>query len=281
MPELPEIEHVVATLRSSVCGDMIDRVTILRPALIRPLKPARFRACLCRRTIERVRRRGKFILLELSGGWTVLMHLRMTGGFVYGDIQRSWPKTTRLVFHLRSGRQLGFTDTRNLGSVSLVQQNELDQIKQLRQLGVEPLAPNFTADRLRLLLRSSGRSVKEFLMDQTKVVGLGNIYAAEVLHRAGISPVCPARSVARSRERSTRLHRCIVATLQEAIRTQAAGPPLHMALIGEPAASDRPRYDVVFQVYNREHQPCFTCGQRIRRLVQSGRSTYYCPRCQT
>ncbi|MCS6804180.1 MAG: bifunctional DNA-formamidopyrimidine glycosylase/DNA-(apurinic or apyrimidinic site) lyase [Acidobacteriota bacterium] len=281
MPELPEIEHVVETLRRYVCGDVIERVSILRPALIRPLSPARFRACVCRRTIEHIRRRGKFILMDLSGGSSLLIHLRMTGGFAYGDPRLRWPKTTRLIFHLRSGRQLGFTDTRNLGTLAVVQRNDVDQIEPLDKLGVEPLAPDFTADCLKTLLRSSGRSIKEFLLDQTKVVGLGNIYAAEVLHRAGLSPIRSARSVARSAGRLVRLHQCIVETLREALHAQAAGQPLHLELIGEPAAMNQPRCDVVFQVYNREGQPCFTCGQSIRRLVQSGRSTYYCPRCQT
>jgi formamidopyrimidine-DNA glycosylase len=280
MPELPEVEHVVQTLRRCVRGDAIQSVSILRPQLIKPLTVASFRARLRGRTIEEVRRRAKFILIDLSGEWTLLMHLRMTGGFVYGDPDHEWPATTRLVFHLHSGHLLGFTDTRNLGTVKLAQRRELDHLQELRQLGLEPLEPDFTADRLRNLLRGRRRSIKEFLLDQTNVVGLGNIYAAEALHRAGINPTLPAYDVARSKQRSARLHRCIVEILQEAICAQAAGRPLHIDFIGETAFGDRSREDIVFHVYDREGEPCFTCGQPIRRIVQGGRSTYFCPRCQ-
>jgi formamidopyrimidine-DNA glycosylase len=164
--------------------------------------------------------------------------------------------------------------------VKLAQRRELDHLQELRQLGLEPLEPDFTAERLRNLLRGRRRSIKEFLLDQTNVVGLGNIYAAEALHRAGVNPTLPAAVIARSKQRSARLHRCIVEILQEAIRAQVAGRPLHIDFIGETVFGDRSREDIVFYVYDREDEPCFTCGQPIRRIVQGGRSTYFCPRCQ-
>jgi len=240
-----------------------------------------FRARLRSRRIEDVRRRAKFILIDVTGERTLLVHLRMTGGFVYAGPEFELPETTRLVFHLQSGHRLGFTDRRNLGVVKLVRTQELDRLKELQQLGCEPLQPEFTVEQFRDLLDGSRRSIKEFLLDQTKVAGLGNIYAAEALHRASISPRHPATAIATSRKRLASLHRSIIETLQEAVQSQQSGVPLHMDFIGDPAPNgDQPRSDIVFRVYDREGDPCFTCGARIKRIKQGGRSSYYCPRCQ-
>lgn len=281
MPELPEVEHVVQTLRQRVCGDVIGDVSVRRPPLVRPMSVHSFRAQLRSRRIEDVRRRAKFILIDVTGEWTLLVHLRMTGGFVYAEPEVELPETTRLVFHLQSGRRLGFTDRRNLGIVKLVRTRQLGRLKELQQLGCEPLQPEFTVERFRSLLDGSRRSIKEFLLDQTKVVGLGNIYAAEALHRAHLSPKQPATAIAGSRKRLASLHRSVIETLQEAIQSQQSGVPLHMDFIGDNVPNGyEPRSGMIFQVYDREGEPCFTCGARIKRIRQGGRSTYYCPRCQ-
>jgi formamidopyrimidine-DNA glycosylase len=281
MPELPEVEHVVQTLRQRVCGEVIGDVSVRRPPLVRPMSVNSFRARLRSRRIEDVRRRAKFILIDVTGERTLLVHLRMTGGFVYAEPEFELPETTRLVFHLQSGYALGFTDRRNLGIVRLVHRRELNRLKELQQLGLEPLQPEFTVERFRDLLDGSRRSIKEFLLDQTKVVGLGNIYAAEALHRASISPRHQVVVIARSRKRLASLHRSIIETLQEAVQSQRSGVPLHMDFIGDKVSNGyEPRSDMRFRVYDREGEPCFTCGAQIKRIRQGGRSTYYCPRCQ-
>jgi formamidopyrimidine-DNA glycosylase len=281
MPELPEVEHVVHTLRHWVRGDVIRDVSVRRPQLVSPLSVASFRARVRARRIEDIRRRAKFILIDLTGERTLLVHLRMTGSFVYADPDYEVPKTARLVFHLQSGHTLGFADQRNLGIMRLIRRQELSQLKELQQLGLEPLELEFTVERLGEALQHSRRSIKEFLLDQTRVVGLGNIYAAEVLHRAGINPTQPAAAIARSNKRLVALHRCIVGTLQEAIRCQQSGAPRHLDLIGDNVSDGhQSRSDIVFRVYDREGEPCFACGAQIKRIKQGGRSTYYCPRCQ-
>ncbi len=280
MPELPEVEHVVQTLRRCVRGDVIRDVSVLRPQLVSPLSVASFRARLRARHIQEVRRRAKFILIDLSGERALVVHLRMTGGFVYGDLDFEMPATTRLVFHLQSGHVLGFTDRRNLGVVKLVSSRELSQLKDLQQLGLEPFDPAFTVEQFKNLLSRSQRSIKEFLLDQTKVVGLGNIYAAEALYRAGIHPTRPAATLVRSRKRLAALHRCVIGTLQEAVQAQIAGVPLHMDFMGEAVYRYQSRSDIEFYVYDREGESCFRCRARIKRIRQGGRSTYFCPRCQ-
>jgi len=281
MPELPEVEHVVRTLRQLLCGDEILDVRVQRAPLIRPMTVAAFRAGVRGRRVEDVRRRAKFILIDLAGGRTILAHLRMTGGFVYADPEYELPATTRLVFHLQGGHKLGFTDGRNLGIVKLVRRRELNGLKELQQLGLEPLQAEFTVERLGELLGGRGRSIKEFLLDQTKIVGLGNIYVAEALHRAGVNPRQQGAAIARSRKRLASLHRSIIATLQEAVQAQQLGLPLHMDFIGDTVPNGyEARRDIRFRVYDREGEPCFTCGTRIKRIKQGGRSSYYCPRCQ-
>lgn len=282
MPELPEVEHVVQALRRYICGNVIRDVSVRRPPLVRPLSVNSFRARLRGRRIEEVRRRAKFILIDLTGERTLLVHLRLTGGFAYAEPGFELPETTRLVFHLQSGHALGFTDRRNLGIVKLLRRREVNRLKDLQRLGLEPLQPGFSVERLRDLLDGSRRSIKEFLLDQTKVVGLGNIYAAEVLHRAGINPRHPATAIARSRKRLAALHQSILGTLPEAVQSQLSGVPLHMTFIGDHIPDgDNLRSEIGFRVYGREGEPCLTCGTLIKRIRQGGRSTYYCPGCQT
>jgi len=281
MPELPEVEHVVRTLRQLLCGDEILDVRVQRAPLIRPMTVAAFRAGVRGRRVEDVRRRAKFILIDLAGGRTILAHLRMTGGFVFAEPAVEPPENSRVVFYLKSGYKLGFTDTRNLGTMKLVRAKELGRLKELQPLGIEPLEPEFTPERLSELLGGSRRSIKEFLLDQTKIAGVGNIYAAEALHRAGISPRRRAATVAKSRERRAALHQSIVETLREAVEIQQTGIPLHLDLLGENIPNGYgPRTEEVFRVYDREGQPCDTCGAPIRRIKQGGRSTYFCARCQ-
>jgi formamidopyrimidine-DNA glycosylase len=164
--------------------------------------------------------------------------------------------------------------------VKLVRSRELSQLKELTQLGLEPLQSEFTIERLRDLLKGSRRSIKEFLLDQTKVVGLGNIYAAEALHRAGINPTQQATKIAQSRKRLVSLHQNMVETLQAAVRSQQSRIPLHMDFIGDFPNGNEARSDILFRVYDREGEACFICGAGIKRIKQGGRSTYFCPRCQ-
>jgi formamidopyrimidine-DNA glycosylase len=232
------------------------------------------------RQIVGVQRRGKFILLGLTGHKTLLVHLRMTGGFAYIGPNHQHPTTTRLTLYFCDGHRLAYTDRRNLGVLRLVETSGSGLLRQTKPLGIEPLHEEFTVGKLGDLLHHSRRSIKEFLLDQTKVVGLGNIYVAEVLHRAEIDPKRRANEIGRNRDQVRALHGGIIVTLREAIETQSATAPLHFDLIGVDHPNSRSIRIERFRVYDREGEPCLTCGIAIRRIKQGGRSTYYCPHCQ-
>lgn len=279
MPELPEVDHVVLLLNRTVVGKEIADVTLLRHDLMKNVGPRVVAGRLRGRVIEQAKRRGKFILIHFSQGWTLLVHLRMTGGFAYGQAHSPLPRYTRAMFTFTDGSRLVYEDQRNLGVMRLVRTERLSRLRELSQLGPEPLGLDFTPTVLADALGVSRRRIKEVLLDQRVVVGLGNIYAAEALYRAGIRPTRRAYEVARSPHRIRALYQAVRETLEQAItaRTETA---LHFTFLDAPP---RPSSEITgerFLVYGREGEPCACCGARIRRLRQGGRSTYYCPQCQ-
>lgn len=275
MPELPEVEMVARHLRALIAGRTIVKAQLLRPGLAPETSPRQFAAWLKNARVEDVSRRGKHILAHLSNGRTWITHLRMTGRFVYGGPDLEPPPHTHATFWLDSGQKLLFADQRHFGMMLVVRRDELEAVSHLRKLAPEPFDAAFTAAYLHEKLKGSKQAIKLFLLDQTRVVGLGNIYAAEALHRAGISPQLPANQL--SKPRTEVLHREILGVLTEAIdagSTLETDPREVYGRYGDGA------YEDSWLVYEREGQPCLTCGAVIRRLAQGGRSTYFCPRCQ-
>jgi formamidopyrimidine-DNA glycosylase len=275
MPELPEVEMVVRHLRALISGRTITKAQLLRAALAPENPPRQFARWLKGARVEEVTRRGKHILAHLSNGRTWITHLRMTGRFVYGGPDDEPPPHTHAVFWMDEGRKLMFADQRHFGMMMVVQRGELENVSHLSKLAPEPFDDAFTAAYLHDTLKRSKQAIKLFLLDQTRVVGLGNIYAAEALHRARISPRLVASKL--SRPRAEILYREIVSVLNEAIEagsTLETDPREVYGRYGDGA------YEASWHVYEREGLPCLTCGAAIRRLAQGGRSTYYCPRCQ-
>jgi len=274
MPELPEVEHVVRALRRAVTGRRIVAAELKLARLAGEVSPRQFARRLRGARIERIRRRGKYILIDLDGARVLAVHLRMTGKFVCLPLESPLPKHAHAIFYLDNERRLVFCDQRQFGKLLLVPTGDLENIPQLSLLAPEPLSKHFTVDYLRDTLSRSRRSIKELLLDQTRVLGLGNIYASEALFLARINPRTPAREI--GRQRAGRLHDAIRTTLRDAI---AGGSTLRIDLDEEDSSyigsSER-----FWRVYEREGEPCVNCGTKIRRLVQGGRSTYYCPKCQ-
>ncbi|MCC7236835.1 MAG: bifunctional DNA-formamidopyrimidine glycosylase/DNA-(apurinic or apyrimidinic site) lyase [Bryobacterales bacterium] len=263
MPELPEVEAVVRRLREQVVGARITAVEAHRCAAAGVARRA------VGRSIAGVERRGKHILVNLSDGWTLHVHLRMTGHLhAIPDWRLSAP-SARVVIALHEGSGIVYEDPRAFGRLEMRLTSEL-RAELESTLGVEPLCPEFTPDRLLALARASRQPVKTFLLDQRRLAGLGNIYAAEALFAAGIDPRRQACRLAAPR--LTRLHQEIVRVLHDAVESAriAYGPP--------GGFSEGETFNC--QVYDREGQPCFTCGKKIRRLRQAGRSTYLCTSCQ-
>jgi formamidopyrimidine-DNA glycosylase len=199
----------------------------------------------------------------------------MTGRFLYLAADEPPGPHTHALFWLDNGCKLLFTDQRHFAMMMIVRRQELQDAPPLKALAPEPFSEEFTDDFLYLTLRRSRQPIKLVLLDQTRVVGLGNIYAAEALHRARVNPRLPANRL--SRVRASLLRREIVRVLEEAI---AAGSTLNTDPRDPNASYVGGAYEQNWRVYGREGQPCFTCLTPIRRFTQGARSTYYCPNCQ-
>lgn len=274
MPELPEVEHVVRALRRAILGRRILAAELKLPRLLLDSSPASFKRKLRGARIDDVRRRGKYILIELDSSYVLLVHLRMTGKFLCVDADQPLPPYPHAVFYLDDDRRLVYCDMRQFGRMRLLRARALGELPQIQTLAPEPLTDNFTFSYFLETLSRSRRSLKQLLLDQTKILGLGNIYAGEALFLARISPLKAANSL--SRQRALKLHQAIRAVLNDAI---AAGSTLRIDLTDRNGSyiGSTERF---WRVYEREGEACLNCGTRIRRVVQGGRSTYFCPKCQ-
>ena len=270
MPELPEVEHVVRALSPVVVGRRIVAAELnlkrIAPELSRPAFNRQLRNSL----ITSVGRRGKYILFQLESGHVLSTHLRMTGKFVSITTDESLPPYAHVVFYLDDDRRLVFCDMRQFGRMRIFSKPP----KELASLAPEPLSDDFTEEYFLDTLARSRRPLKHLLLDQTRVLGLGNIYAVEALFLAGVNPMKAANEL--SKPRARKLYQAIRDVLQEAID---AGTTLRIDL-ADGNASYIGTTERFWRVYEREGEPCVRCGTKIRRIVQGGRSTYYCPRCQ-
>jgi len=276
MPELPEVELVARSLDTLVRGRRVLAAELLRPGLAPGSTPEEFARALRNKNIEGVTRRGKHILFNLEGSLVLIVHLRMTGRFLLLPEDRELPKHTHAVFYLGDGRRLAFNDQRHFGFMKLCEADGLERTKELRALAPEPFSEFFDDEYLRSVLARSRRTLKETLLDQKKVTGLGNIYAAEVLFRARANPLAVAAEF--SRRRVPALRRAILEVLAESI---ALGSTMNVDPENIDGSYYGGAYEGRWRVYDREGESCVRCRRaRVRRVVQSGRSTYFCPRCQ-
>jgi formamidopyrimidine-DNA glycosylase len=279
VPELPEVETIVRRLRPRLRGRTVVGADVRRANAVRGA-PRRFERAVTGATIESVERRGKFLVFRLADGRVWWSHLRMSGHWRIERPRRRRATApddayARAVFDLDDGSRLVFVDVRTLGEMEIV--SARTWARREAAMGVEPLGPAFTAEALAERLAASRRPVKEFLLDQTKVAGIGNIYAVEALWRARISPRRRARHVGPVRAR--RLHAAIVEVLREAVGK--AGTTLGETALDYVDSEGAPGGFAEFlAVYDREGEPCFRCRTPVRRIVQGQRSTYYCPTCQ-
>ena len=268
MPELPEVETTVRGLERVLLGQRIARIEPRRPDLRRPFPPDLGQR-LTGAAVTRLGRRGKYGLIETDRGDTLVFHLGMSGKWRV-DPDALGPHD-HLLIETDGGRRLALNDPRRFGSVDLVETKQLDRWPAIAALGVEPTEIG-SADLHR---RFRGRSapIKSLLLDQRIVAGLGNIYACEALHRAGISPRRAAGRLSKARvERLVEATRDVIA---EAI--DAGGSTLRDYARPD---GELGYFAARFRVYDREGMPCAACGASVRRIVQGGRSTFYCARCQ-
>jgi formamidopyrimidine-DNA glycosylase len=284
VPELPEVEIVRRGLAAVMEGARFTAVETRRPDLRFPL-PQGFVRRLVGARVERLDRRGKYLVATLSTGEALIMHLGMSGRFTVrgkGDRRPGAsapdvdPRHDHILFDMK-GRaavsRISYNDPRRFGFMDLAPASSIDACKHFAGMGPEPLSPAFTAGALNAALSKRAAPVKAALLDQGVVAGVGNIYACEALFRARISPKRSGRSVAGAR--GARLYSALKEVLAEAI--DAGGSSLK-----DFAASDGELgyFQHRFRVYDREGKPCLACANPVRRLIQSGRSTFFCPACQ-
>lgn len=267
MPELPEVETVVRRLRKPATGRTIVAAHIDRPQTTKPASPRLVAQKLTGQKIKAVERRAKNVLLRFADGMTLRIHFRMTGNLWIAD-PKDRPSSVRAWFTLDDGKEIVYVDSRLLGHMELLSPEQFEKFS--ASIGVEPLSPEFTREWLAKKASRSRKPAKLFLMDQTIIAGLGNIWAAEALFAARISPLRAMNSL--SRRNINVLHDAIVEILNGAVKSAYR----KYTAPGETSESDG--FEVA--VYNREGQPCLRCRRRVKRIPQGGRSTYFCSGCQ-
>jgi len=273
MPELPEVETVAQGLRASLVGRTVVGVEVRWTRSVVPPHPAAFarRLVLMGQAITDVGRRGKWVVIGLSGGDTLLVHLRMTGRLVLESGEAPAGRHTRVLFFLDNGQRLRFSDQRKFGRIMLTSEPQ----EVLGDLGPEPLGDDFTAARLRDMLAHRRGRIKPLLLNQRFLAGLGNIYTDEALWRAGVHPLRRADSL--SPIEVQRLHQAIRSVLRAAIASGGTTLPdaAYQRADGRPG-----EFASRLAIYGRAGQPCPRCGTTIERIKVSQRGTCYCPRCQ-
>jgi formamidopyrimidine-DNA glycosylase len=287
MPELPEVETVCRQLEPELEGRRIERLEVLDARWCRPMASKALERAVKGATIQGLGRRGKYLLLALEGARTLVMHLRMTGNLVlvegeskldpsegrrlYEAERSTSERHLRARFSLDDGREVWFTDPRRFGEAFLIDNADLDE--RFAKLGVEPLSADFTPEALGEMAAGRTAPLKSFLLDQSGVAGVGNIYADEALFRARLHPLSPAGSM--KPEHQEALRDAVIAALEAGIDGGGASIDDYRDGRGEKGTMQDE-----FLVHTREGESCPRCDTEIVRIVVSGRSTYYCPSCQ-
>ena len=281
MPELPEVETVRRGLAPVMEGRRILSAVLNRPDLRFPLPPG-FAERLRGAHVDRLSRRAKFLVAELSAGDALIMHLGMSGRFTITDGSRPGdfhhevapdPKHDHVIFHIEGGHVVTYNDPRRFGFMELWPLIQMEAYPRLAGFGPEPLSNEFSHGWLNEVLKDKRGPIKSVLLDQRIIAGLGNIYVCEALFRAGISPRRRASTV--PGQRAARLAIAINDVIREAIAAGGSSISDFKAASGELGY-----FQHTFSVYDREGEPCRNCGAPIRRIVQSGRSSFYCGACQ-
>lgn len=271
MPELPEVETIRRQLEPELVGRRIESVEVLDERLARPVSPREVERGCAGRRIEAVERRGKYLMLRLDGGRSLVMHLRMTGNLLLGD-PREDIRYLRAVFRLEGGASLLFTDARRFGTAVVLDDDDLEEYMAPRA-GIEPLSERLTAEEIGALAEGRRAPLKSFLLVQSGIAGIGNIYADEALWYARVHPLRPAGDLDGTEVAA--LRGGIRKALRLGIRRQGATLRDYRGADGEPGSMQDE-----FRVYGRAGEPCDRCGTPIAKTRAGGRGTWYCPTCQ-
>ncbi len=274
MPELPEVETIRRDLEPEISGRVITGVQVHKPDIIlSPHDPVSFRRRVKGRRIAGVRRRAKYLLFQLDDDAIIQVQLRMSGRFALGHEVPDPAEFRHIAARLKldDGRTLFYDDVRRLGGLRLLERADWEMEE--ARLGAEPLEASYRAADLGRTLATTRSPVKNALMDQRRVAGVGNIYASEALFRAGVDPRRPGRDL--GPDEVKRVHRAVRSVLREALERAGTSFRNYRAVNGRSG-----EFQTRLRVYGREEKPCGKCGHPIVRIVQAGRSTFYCPSCQ-
>ncbi|MGB9911652.1 MAG: bifunctional DNA-formamidopyrimidine glycosylase/DNA-(apurinic or apyrimidinic site) lyase [Microgenomates group bacterium] len=284
MPELPEVETIKRILEKTIVGKTIIDVEV-RKAKIFQGEPKE----VIGETIKKIERRGKMIIIWLSGDKVLLIHLKLTGQLIWvsnagKSVSFDYPipfagkvlpgKTTHVIFKINGGK-LFYNDLRQFGWIKVISNSKSQITKIIDKIGIEPFDKKFTEEYLQQIFSRTSKPIKLVLMDQEKIAGIGNIYANEALFEAGILPTRPAKSL--SKEEIKKLRKAILLVLEEGIKYggSSAADEAYIKPTGEPG-----RYQQHFRVYQRKGEKCRKCKAIIERVNLGGRGTFWCPKCQ-
>lgn len=272
MPELPEVETVRQTLLEYLPGQVITDVLVTLPRIIKFPEVAQFVDSIIGRGFRTIDRRGKYLLFRLTGNYTLVIHLRMTGQLRYSTPDQPLPKHTHVVFSLDGGDQLRFTDMRQFGAMYLAPDEEIALVANMTKLGWEPLELFPLIEFIDLLGRRRTK-IKNLLLNQQIIAGVGNIYADESLFLAGIHPETPADML--TPEQAAKLHASLIAVLEAGVAMRGTSFSDYVDGLGRSGS-----FQHQLAVYGRRDQPCPRCGGPIERIKLAGRSAHFCPHCQ-
>jgi len=267
MPELPEVETIKKGLEKRILGKKVRRVQINTAKMVKEPSLERFKQEVERKTIKQVFRRGKYIIIVLSSGKNIVLHLRMTGQLIYGKEDTK----SRVSFLLSDGKYLNIKDMRHLGEIRLVE--NWKRVPAVARMGVEPLGEGFTPEIFGEMLRRRKAKIKPLLMDQKFLAGVGNVYAQEALFRAGIHPERLGRDL--KRDEVSSLFSEIRKVLKEAIDRKGSSLRSYVDVEGK-----RGNFQYYLQVYRRDGEPCVRCEKPLKFIKLAGRTTCFCPNCQ-
>lgn len=273
MPELPEVETIKNTLKLLAINKTIDAVEVLWPKIIQyPTDIEMFKHLLIGQTVKDIHRKGKFLLFELDE-YILISHLRMEGKYSVDEATLDRKKHTHIIFHFTNGEELRYNDVRKFGTMHLYRKGEEQIKKPLIQLGPDPFEETFTIDYFYNKLKRTRRVIKNALLDQTILAGLGNIYVDETLFKAKIHPLTIASDLTKNEVKE--IKRCATNTLKEAIKSGGTSIRSYVNSQG-----DMGMFQQELHVYGRENKACGSCGNMIIKCKVAGRGTHICPTCQ-
>lgn len=271
MPELPEIHTVVNYLKKNVVDKKITKVAIIDNSIIENISNTQFKKGLLGNRIENVRRRGKYVIIELTNGKNLIVHLRMTGQLIYNNSNAENNKYTRILINLDKNSQLKIGSKRKFTTVNLV--DEPDEIKCIREMGPEPLESDFDVEKFKSLFKNRRGMIKPLLMKQRFIAGLGNIYTDEALFLSKIHPKTKANKI--NEDEKEKLYNSIQKVLKEGIKHNGTTREDYKT-----ASNETGSHQNYLHVYGKDGEECTECDCLIEKIKVSGRGTHYCPCCQ-